>query len=64
VFFLIESGFDSRESGRVGIINQRGICFSETLIAAKYTKDRRCLLEDPNLSLEVLRFQINDPTTS
>jgi hypothetical protein len=30
----------------------------ETLIAAKYTKDRRRLLEDANLSLEVLRFQM------
>src|SRR5438270_8703448 len=30
----------------------------ETLIAAKYTKDRRRLLEDANLALEVLRFQM------
>ena len=30
----------------------------ETLIAAKYTRDRRRLLEDANLSLEVLRFQV------
>src|SRR5262245_15134218 len=30
----------------------------ETLIAAKYTKGRRRLLEDANLSLEVLRFQV------
>jgi len=30
----------------------------ETLIAAKYTKDRRRLLEDANLSLEILRFQM------
>jgi hypothetical protein len=30
----------------------------ETLIAAKYTKDRRRLLEAANLSLEILRFQM------
>ena len=30
----------------------------ETLIAAKYRKDRRRLLEDANLSLEILRFQM------
>jgi hypothetical protein len=30
----------------------------ETLIQAKYTKDRRRLLEDANLALEVLRFQM------
>ena len=30
----------------------------ETLIAAKYTKHRQRLLEDANLSLEVLRFQM------
>jgi 23S rRNA-intervening sequence protein len=30
----------------------------ETLIAAKYTKNRQRLLEDANLSLELLRFQI------
>jgi hypothetical protein len=30
----------------------------ETLIAAKYMKDRRRLLEDANLSLEILRFQM------
>jgi hypothetical protein len=30
----------------------------ETLIAAKYTKNRQRLLEDPNLALEVLRFQM------
>ena len=30
----------------------------ETLIAAKYTKNRQRLLEDANLSLEVLRFQM------
>jgi hypothetical protein len=28
----------------------------ETLIAAKSTKDRRGLLEDANLALEILRF--------
>ena len=30
----------------------------ETLIAAKYTKNRQRLLEEANLSLEVLRFQM------
>src|SRR3954452_22573383 len=30
----------------------------ETLIAAKYMKDRRRLLEDANLSLEILRFHL------
>jgi 23S rRNA-intervening sequence protein len=30
----------------------------DTLIAAKYTKNRQRLLEDANLSLEVLRFQM------
>ena len=30
----------------------------ETLITAKYTKNRQRLLEDANLSLEVLRFQM------
>ena len=30
----------------------------ETLIQAKYTKNRQRLLEDANLSLEVLRFQM------
>jgi hypothetical protein len=30
----------------------------ETLIAAKYRKDRRPLLEDANLALEILRFQM------
>ena len=30
----------------------------ETLIAAKYTKNRLRLLEDANLALEVLRFQM------
>ena len=30
----------------------------ETLIRAKYTKQRQRLLEDANLSLEVLRFQM------
>ena len=30
----------------------------ETLIAAEYTKNRQRLLEDANLSLEVLRFQM------
>jgi 23S rRNA-intervening sequence protein len=30
----------------------------ETLIRAKYTKDRRRLLEEANLGLEVLRFQM------
>ena len=30
----------------------------ETLIPAKYTKQRQRLLEDANLSLEVLRFQM------
>src|SRR4029077_10203383 len=30
----------------------------ETLIQAKYTKDRRRLLEGANLALEVLRFQL------
>src|SRR5271157_3504293 len=30
----------------------------ETLIAAKYTKNRQQLLEEANLSLEVLRFQM------
>ena len=29
----------------------------ETLIAAKYTKNRQRLLEDANLALEVLRFR-------
>jgi 23S rRNA-intervening sequence protein len=30
----------------------------ETLIRAKYTKNRKRLLEEANLSLEVLRFQM------
>lgn len=30
----------------------------ETLIAAKYTRNRQRLLEDANLSLEILRFQM------
>jgi hypothetical protein len=30
----------------------------ETLIAAKYRRDRRQLLEEANLSLEILRFQM------
>ncbi len=30
----------------------------ETLIRAEYTKQRQRLLEDANLSLEVLRFQM------
>jgi len=30
----------------------------ETLIAAKYTKNRKRLLEEANLALEVLRFQM------
>ncbi len=30
----------------------------ETLIAAKYTKNRQRLLEDANLALEVLRFRM------
>ena len=30
----------------------------ETLIAAKYTKNRQRLLEDANLTLEILRFQM------
>jgi hypothetical protein len=30
----------------------------ETLIRAKYTKQRQRLLEEANLSLEILRFQI------
>src|SRR5687767_5074860 len=30
----------------------------ETLIQAKYSKSRRGLLEDANLSLEILRFQM------
>jgi len=30
----------------------------ETLIAAQYTKNRQRLLEDANLALEVLRFQM------
>ena len=30
----------------------------ETLIRAKYTRDRRSLLDDANLKLEILRFQI------
>ena len=30
----------------------------ETLIAAKYTKNRQRLLEEANLSLEILRFQM------
>ena len=30
----------------------------ETLIAAKYTKNRQRLLEEANLALEVLRFQM------
>src|SRR3954464_5148438 len=30
----------------------------ETLIAAKYRKDRRPLLEEANLALEILRFQM------
>ena len=30
----------------------------ETLIAAKHTKNRQRLLEEANLSLEVLRFQM------
>jgi len=30
----------------------------ETLIQAKYTKDRKHLLDDANLKLEILRFQV------
>jgi hypothetical protein len=30
----------------------------ETLIRAKYTKQRQRLLEDANLTLEILRFQM------
>src|SRR3954451_19661243 len=30
----------------------------ETLIAARYTRNRQRLLEDANLSLEILRFQM------
>ena len=30
----------------------------ETLIQAKYRRDRRSLLEDANLKLEILRFQV------
>ena len=30
----------------------------ETLIMAKYRRDRRSLLEDANLKLEILRFQV------
>ena len=30
----------------------------ETLIQAKYTRDRKGLLDDANLKLEVLRFQV------
>src|SRR3954463_10944897 len=30
----------------------------ETLIAVKYTRNRQRLLEDANLSLEILRFQM------
>ena len=30
----------------------------ETLIAAKYTKKRQQLLEEANLNLEILRFQM------
>jgi hypothetical protein len=30
----------------------------ETLIRAKYTKNRHSLLEDANLTLEILRFQM------
>ena len=30
----------------------------ETLIQAKYTRDRKSLLETANLKLEILRFQI------
>jgi hypothetical protein len=30
----------------------------ETLIAAKYTKNRQRLLEEANLNLEILRFQM------
>jgi hypothetical protein len=30
----------------------------ETLIQAKYTRDRRALLEQANLKLEILRFQV------
>jgi hypothetical protein len=33
----------------------------ETLIRAKYTKQRQRLLEEANLTLEVLRFQIRLP---
>jgi len=30
----------------------------ETLIQAKYTRDRKSLLDDANLKLEILRFQV------
>jgi hypothetical protein len=30
----------------------------ETLIQAKYTRDRKTLLDDANLKLEILRFQV------
>jgi hypothetical protein len=30
----------------------------ETLIQAKYTRDRKALLEAANLKLEILRFQV------
>ena len=33
----------------------------ENLIRAKYTRDRKAILEEANLSLEVLRFQIRLP---
>ena len=30
----------------------------ETLIQAKYTRDRKSVLDDANLNLEILRFQV------
>ena len=39
------------ESGLYGLL--------ETLIRAKYTRDRQALLEHANLELEILRFQMH-----
>jgi len=38
--------------------NLYGLGLLETLIQAKYTRNRQRLLEDANLALEVLRFQM------
>ena len=55
-FRLVASDFP----GMICILDgdRSGAVELETLIAAKYTKNRQRLLEDANLSLEVLRFQM------